>query len=237
MSARSSPASSRSARTSSRPTVSGQSVGLTRREFELLHVLAEARGQGDRARGDLPARWGYAMAHGDRSVDVFVRKRPQAGEAVRGGSTSTPTSGSATGSSRRGDGEGGEGEPTDEAWSRSRNPARRRRRVEAKRPPGGPSSAFTALLAQVHARDTRVRGSRPSLDRGRMELQESPGNRIGGRASILDTCPVCGRPVTEAHERSGMAREVRPFPMCLIRAAGPTAARAEGQLVEETVDA
>ncbi|MGH2961544.1 MAG: hypothetical protein ACRDL3_05030 [Solirubrobacterales bacterium] len=25
--------------------------------------------------------------------------------------------------------------------------------------------------------------------------------RLGGRASIVDTCPVCGRPVTAAQER------------------------------------
>jgi hypothetical protein len=27
--------------------------------------------------------------------------------------------------------------------------------------------------------------------------------RLGGRASVIDTCPVCGRAVTEAHERVG----------------------------------
>jgi adenine-specific DNA methylase len=25
--------------------------------------------------------------------------------------------------------------------------------------------------------------------------------RLGGRASVIDTCPVCGRAITEAHER------------------------------------
>ena len=54
--------------------VSGQSVDLTRREFELLHLLAEASGK-VLEREDIYQRvWGYAMAHGDRSVDVFVRK-------------------------------------------------------------------------------------------------------------------------------------------------------------------
>ncbi len=54
--------------------VSGQSLDLTRREFELLQVLAEASGRVIE-REDLYQRvWGYAMAHGDRSVDVFVRK-------------------------------------------------------------------------------------------------------------------------------------------------------------------
>jgi DNA-binding response OmpR family regulator len=54
--------------------VSGQSVGLTRREFELLQVLAEARGKVTEREEIYQRVWGYAMAHGDRSVDVFVRK-------------------------------------------------------------------------------------------------------------------------------------------------------------------
>jgi DNA-binding response OmpR family regulator len=54
--------------------VSGQSVGLTRREFELLVVLAEARGTVIEREDIYQRVWGYAMAHGDRSVDVFVRK-------------------------------------------------------------------------------------------------------------------------------------------------------------------
>jgi DNA-binding response OmpR family regulator len=54
--------------------VSGQSVGLTRREFELLQVLADARGKVIEREEIYQRVWGYAMAHGDRSVDVFVRK-------------------------------------------------------------------------------------------------------------------------------------------------------------------
>jgi DNA-binding response OmpR family regulator len=54
--------------------VSGQSVALTRREFELLNVLAEARGKVIEREEIYQRVWGYAMAHGDRSVDVFVRK-------------------------------------------------------------------------------------------------------------------------------------------------------------------
>ena len=67
-------ASSRCARTSSRPSWDGRSVELTRREFELIQLLASADGQ-VLQREDIYQRvWGYAMAHGDRSVDVFVRK-------------------------------------------------------------------------------------------------------------------------------------------------------------------
>jgi DNA-binding response OmpR family regulator len=54
--------------------VRGESVDLTRREFELIQLLASAEGQ-VLQREDIYQRvWGYAMAHGDRSVDVFVRK-------------------------------------------------------------------------------------------------------------------------------------------------------------------
>jgi DNA-binding response OmpR family regulator len=57
--------------------VSGQSIGLTRREFELLQLLAEAHGQVIEREEIYQRVWGYAMAHGDRSVDVFVRKLRQ----------------------------------------------------------------------------------------------------------------------------------------------------------------
>jgi DNA-binding response OmpR family regulator len=57
--------------------VGGESVGLTRREFELLQLLAEAPGQVVEREEIYQRVWGYAMAHGDRSVDVFVRKLRQ----------------------------------------------------------------------------------------------------------------------------------------------------------------
>jgi DNA-binding response OmpR family regulator len=52
------------------------SVELTAREFEILYLLSKS----DRVlrREEIYERvWGYAMAHGDRSVDVFVRKLRQ----------------------------------------------------------------------------------------------------------------------------------------------------------------
>ncbi len=54
--------------------VSGECVDLTRREFELLQLLAEAQGRVLERETIYQRNWGYAMAHGDRSVDVFVRK-------------------------------------------------------------------------------------------------------------------------------------------------------------------
>ena len=57
--------------------VSGASLDLTRREFELLQLLAEAKGQVLEREAIYQRVWGYAMAHGDRSVDVFIRKLRQ----------------------------------------------------------------------------------------------------------------------------------------------------------------
>jgi len=49
-------------------------ASLSRKEYELLHQLATAAGR-VLERDDIYQRvWGYTMAHGDRSVDVFVRK-------------------------------------------------------------------------------------------------------------------------------------------------------------------
>lgn len=54
--------------------VAGRSVELTRREFELLELLAGAQGRVLEREEIYQRVWGYAMARGDRSVDVFVRK-------------------------------------------------------------------------------------------------------------------------------------------------------------------
>ncbi|MBI2691337.1 MAG: response regulator transcription factor [Solirubrobacterales bacterium] len=52
----------------------GRTVDLTKREYELLLLLARSDGR-VLPREDIYQRvWGYAMARGDRSVDVFVRK-------------------------------------------------------------------------------------------------------------------------------------------------------------------
>jgi DNA-binding response OmpR family regulator len=56
--------------------VNDVSLELTAREFEILQLLSGS----DRVlrREEIYERvWGYAMAHGDRSVDVFVRKLRQ----------------------------------------------------------------------------------------------------------------------------------------------------------------
>jgi DNA-binding winged helix-turn-helix (wHTH) protein len=53
------------------------SIDLTRREFELIQLLADAEGQVLQREEIYERVWGYAMVHGDRSVDVFVRKLRQ----------------------------------------------------------------------------------------------------------------------------------------------------------------
>ena len=57
--------------------VGGESLELTKREFELLHLLADSKGQVLERETIYQRVWGYAMAHGDRSVDVFIRKLRQ----------------------------------------------------------------------------------------------------------------------------------------------------------------
>jgi len=52
----------------------GSSIDLTRREFELIALLAGADGRVLEREQIYQRVWGYTMAHGDRSVDVFVRK-------------------------------------------------------------------------------------------------------------------------------------------------------------------
>jgi DNA-binding response OmpR family regulator len=52
----------------------GVSVDLTRREFELIALLSGAGGRVLEREEIYQRVWGYTMAHGDRSVDVFVRK-------------------------------------------------------------------------------------------------------------------------------------------------------------------
>jgi DNA-binding response OmpR family regulator len=54
--------------------VAGRSLSLTRREFELIQALADANGKVIEREDIYQRVWGYAMAHGDRSVDVFIRK-------------------------------------------------------------------------------------------------------------------------------------------------------------------
>jgi DNA-binding response OmpR family regulator len=56
---------------------SGRSLDLTRREFELLRLLAGAPAKVLTREEIYEQVWGYRMAHGDRSVDVFVRKLRQ----------------------------------------------------------------------------------------------------------------------------------------------------------------
>jgi len=53
------------------------SLELTRREFELIELLAAAEGRVLEREEIYERIWGYTMVRGDRSVDVFVRKLRQ----------------------------------------------------------------------------------------------------------------------------------------------------------------
>ena len=57
--------------------VDGKSIDLTRREFELIELLASAEGRVLEREEIYSRLWGYTMVRGDRSVDVFVRKLRQ----------------------------------------------------------------------------------------------------------------------------------------------------------------
>jgi DNA-binding response OmpR family regulator len=57
--------------------VGEQSMDLTRREFELIELLASAEGRVLEREEIYSRLWGYTMVRGDRSVDVFVRKLRQ----------------------------------------------------------------------------------------------------------------------------------------------------------------
>ncbi len=62
-----------------------RSVDLTRREFEVLQLLAHAEGKVLQREEIYQQVWGYTMAHGDRSVDVFIRKVRQKLESASPG--------------------------------------------------------------------------------------------------------------------------------------------------------
>jgi DNA-binding response OmpR family regulator len=57
--------------------VAGTSLDLTRREFELIELLAAGEGRVLEREEIYSRLWGYTMVRGDRSVDVFVRKLRQ----------------------------------------------------------------------------------------------------------------------------------------------------------------
>jgi DNA-binding response OmpR family regulator len=57
--------------------VGESSLDLTRREFELIELLAAADGRVLEREEIYSRLWGYTMVRGDRSVDVFVRKLRQ----------------------------------------------------------------------------------------------------------------------------------------------------------------
>jgi DNA-binding response OmpR family regulator len=62
-----------------------QPASLSRKEYELLQLLAAADGRVLEREEIYQSVWGYTMARGDRSVDVFVRKLRHKLEAISPG--------------------------------------------------------------------------------------------------------------------------------------------------------
>jgi DNA-binding response OmpR family regulator len=60
-----------------RAFLSGRDLGLSRQEFDLLLALARTRGEVLEREAIYRLAWGYSMAPGDRSVDVFVARLRQ----------------------------------------------------------------------------------------------------------------------------------------------------------------
>ena len=60
----------------------GRAASLSRKEYELLYLLAAADGRVLEREEIYQRVWGYTMARGDRSVDVFVRKLRQKLERI-----------------------------------------------------------------------------------------------------------------------------------------------------------
>ena len=65
----------------------GRPASLSRKEYELLRQLASADGRVLEREEIYQRVWGYTMARGDRSVDVFVRKLRHKLEAISPGWT------------------------------------------------------------------------------------------------------------------------------------------------------
>ena len=145
----------------------GRSVDLTRREFEVLQLLAQAEGKVLQREEIYQEVWGYAMAHGDRSVDVFIRKVRQKLEgaspdwqlhphALRGRLPLRP----------------GAGRPT-------RRPRRARRRARARsRTPL--ERARDEALGRVSPAGAQSGGGQSAIAILRRRNVQKPANRAGG---------------------------------------------------------
>ena len=166
--------------------VSGQSVGLTRREFELLQVLADARGKVIEREEIYQRVWGYAMAHGDRSVDVFVRKLRRKLEKQSAGWEYIHTH---FGVGYRFEPEvlGGESAEVEPAAAEATAPAED---ASSRRRPR--DRGLERLLSALHAQDTRPFIGRSSLDRVDDGAVKNALTRLGGRASVIDPARSAG---------------------------------------------
>ena len=174
--------------------VSGDSLDLTRREFELLQLLAEAKGQVLEREAIYQRVWGYAMAHGDRSVDVFVRKLRQKLEKRSPGWSYIHTH----------FGVGYRFDP--EPWSPGDRPRRRSGPAGEREPASG--------LRPEDSRGEHARRVAPRLD----ACSSEPESRSAGygRGEALGDCPVCGKQVSPPAAGQGLGGQVRPWQLRLL---------------------
>ena len=165
--------------------VSGHSLELTRREFELLQVLAEASGRVIEREEIYQRVWGYAMAHGDRSVDVFIRKlRAKLAEALAGlGVHPHPL--------RRRLPLRARAAATATASRRGRPLTRRRRTARTGRRAGSPSQPVAPpRLARARRVHTLFTPSRPRRNKLTAERCECARKRTGGGPRRVQRPPV-----------------------------------------------
>jgi DNA-binding response OmpR family regulator len=124
----------------------GVAAGLSRKEYELLYELASVDGRVLKREDIYQRVWGYTMARGDRSVDVFVRKLRQKLERVSPDWHYVHTH---FGIGYRFAAEPAEGGPRATPGEPSAIRLRRRHRVALGPRPGSPSRVVRSLRIQI----------------------------------------------------------------------------------------
>jgi len=199
--------------------VGGRSLELTRREFELLQLLAEGKGNVLEREAIYQRVWGYSMAHGDRSVDVFVRKLRQ---KLERGSPSWRYIHTHFGIGYRFDPETlvGDGKL---GMAETSAPAVADDVAHAEEPPTPAGHRAEGRLSRTSAnfyrRNTPPLGVAPTLDEMVERVIRQALRRVGTRADALGTCPVCGGSLkVPSGSNACLARQVRAQQLRLLPA-------------------
>ena len=208
------PARWRSAPTASRRSWASDSIDLTRREFELIELLAAAEGRVLEREEIYSRLWGYTMVRGDRSVDVFVRKLRQKlekaspewryihthfGIGYRFAAESLEVVDPRTCPRSC--------PPTGQPRPRRRAAGRRRRSGRARAVAAGPRARRRAPSSRTTARPPFLRSTRPPVSCA----DDASRGRARGRPSSRR--PSAGS-AASARERLGARRSRRPAARC-----------------------